>query len=56
MQIGDLKAVRTGLKTKKPGPWEVYDLAKDRGETKDIAGENAAFIKEVENVLRREVD
>jgi arylsulfatase len=56
VQIGNLKAVRTGLKTKKPGAWEVYDLAKDRGETKDIAAENGAFIREVENVLRREVD
>jgi arylsulfatase A len=56
VQIGDLKAVRTGLKTKKPGAWEVYDLAKDRGETKDIAGEKGAFIKEVEKVLRQEVD
>jgi len=56
VQIGDLKAVRTGLKTKKPGAWEVYDVVKDRGETKNIASENAAFIKEVEDVLRREVD
>jgi len=55
VQIGDLKAVRRGLKTKQPGPWEVYNLAQDRGEKTDIAGENAAFVKEVEDVLRREV-
>ncbi len=55
VQIGDLKAVRTGLKTKRPGAWEVYDVVKDRGETKNIAGENAAFLKEVQEVLRHEV-
>jgi arylsulfatase A len=56
VQIGDLKAVRTGLKTKKPGPWEVYDLSRDRGEKNDIAGENGEFLKQVEQLLGKEVD
>ncbi|HVJ69655.1 MAG TPA: arylsulfatase [Caulifigura sp.] len=56
VQIGDLKAVRTGLKTKKPGEWEVYNLAKDRGETNNIAAENGPFLKQVEDILRKEVD
>jgi arylsulfatase A-like enzyme len=56
VQIGDLKAVRTGLKTKKPGAWEVYDLAKDPGEKNNIAGEKTGFLQEVVNVLDREVN
>ncbi len=56
VQIGDLKAVRTGLKTKKPGAWEVYDLSKDRSEANNIAASNGPFLKQVEEVLRKEVD
>jgi arylsulfatase A-like enzyme len=55
VRIGDLKAVRQGLKTKTPGPWEVYDLKKDREEHDDIAGSQSAFVQQVEDVLRREV-
>jgi arylsulfatase A-like enzyme len=55
VQIGDLKAVRQGLKTKTPGAWEVYDLARDRGEARDIARDHADFIQQVEALLRREV-
>ena len=56
VQIGHLKAVRTGLKTKKPGAWEVYDLSKDRSEANNIAASNGPFLKQVEDVLRKEVD
>ena len=37
VRIGDLKAVRRGLKTKMPGEWEVYDVVKDRAEKFDLA-------------------
>ncbi len=53
--IGERKAVRQGLKTKKPGPWEVYDLAKDFSESKDASAVNAEFIAQVEELLHREV-
>jgi arylsulfatase A-like enzyme len=52
---GDLKFVRQGLKTKKPGAWEVYDLAKDPRETNNLAARSAAKIASVEALLRREV-
>ncbi len=55
VQIGDLKAVRQNLKTKNPGPWEVYDLAKDRSEAHDLAAQHPQFLREVEEVLKREV-
>lgn len=55
VRIGSLKAVRQGLKTKTPGPWEVYDLSTDRPEAKDLSQSHAAFIREAEEVLKREV-
>jgi arylsulfatase A len=51
---GDLKFVRRNLKTKSPGPWEVYDLAQDPGESRNLAEQYAARIAEVEELLRRE--
>jgi arylsulfatase A-like enzyme len=55
VQIGDFKLVRQNLKTKSPGPWEVYDLAKDRSETTDLAAQHADLIGKAEAILRREV-
>ena len=55
VRIGDKKVVRQGLKTKKPGAWEVYDIAKDRGEKTDIAADNAEVIKQAEEILKKEV-
>jgi arylsulfatase A len=56
VQIGDQKLVRKNLKTKNPGPWEVYDLSKDRGEAHDLAATSAELIREADAILRREVD
>jgi arylsulfatase A len=55
VRIGDFKLVRQGLKTGTPGPWEVYDLALDPGETNDLATEREDLIREAGNLLRREV-
>jgi arylsulfatase A-like enzyme len=55
VRLGDFKLVRQNLKKKKPGPWEVYDLAKDRGETKDMAREHSELITMTEALLRQEV-
>lgn len=52
---GNLKAVRQGLKTKTPGPWEVYNIEMDQAEKQDIASTETAFIHRVEEILRREV-
>lgn len=56
VRLGDVKLVRQKLKTKKPGPWEVYDLAKDPGETNDLAAERSDLIQQAEQILQREVD
>lgn len=51
---GRLKFVRRNLKTNSPGLWEVYDLAEDPGESRNVADQYAARIVEVEELLRRE--
>ncbi len=56
MQWGDWKLVRQELATKTPGPWQVYDLATDPGETRDVAAAQADLIRRTEDLLRREVD
>ncbi len=56
VRIGDFKVLRRNLKTKKPGAWEVYDLAKDPGETRDLAGDHAELIARTEALLRKEVN
>jgi arylsulfatase A len=53
---GDFKLVRQRLNTKQPGPWEVYDVARDLSEAHDVAADHAALIANVEALLRREVD
>ena len=44
---GNWKAIRRGLQSKKPGDWELYDLAVDRNETSDLASRQP----EIVNVL-----
>jgi arylsulfatase len=43
IRVGDWKLVSAG----KGGAWELYDLAKDRAETKDLAGEMPEKVKEL---------
>jgi arylsulfatase A-like enzyme len=56
VRIGNIKIIRQALKTKTPGPWEVYDLARDRAEEHDLAIERSDLIQQAKAVLRREVD
>jgi arylsulfatase A-like enzyme len=55
VRIGPLKLVRQNLKTQNPGPWEVYDIEKDPGETTDLSATQADLIKQAEAILLREV-
>lgn len=55
VRMGEFKLTRQSLKTKKPGDWEVYNLAKDIGEKTNIAAEHGELIKQAEVLLRREV-
>jgi len=55
VRLGDMKAVRQNLKTKKPGPWELYDLSTDQAEAQDISAQHPEILRETEELLRREV-
>jgi arylsulfatase A-like enzyme len=48
VRMGDWKAVRKGLR----GAVELYDLASDPGETRDVAAANPAVVKRVTEILR----
>ena len=55
VRIGDFKVIRQGLKTKRPGPWQVFDLAKDPAEANDLAAARPELIEQAVAVLQREV-
>lgn len=55
VRLGQFKLVRQKLKSKAPGPWEVYDLSNDLAETNDLAKSNADLIQQAEEILRHEV-
>ena len=54
MRIGDFKVLRRQLKTKKPGPWEVYNIATDRNETTDLAAGREDLIRQAREILAKE--
>ncbi len=56
VRMGPMKAVRQKLATKTPGPWEVYDIAKDPTESQDLAATQPEVIRAAEEILRRETD
>ena len=56
VNYGSLKVVRQGVRTKQPGPWEVYDLDRDPGETKDLAAERPELVKKAVELLRAQAD
>lgn len=55
VRLGQFKVVRQNLKTSNPGPWEVYDLDSDRGESNDLADSPGDLIQQCIEILRREV-
>jgi arylsulfatase A len=55
VRMGQYKVVRRDLKTKTPGPWEVYHLAKDQAEEHDQASSGAAQIKRAVELLHEQV-
>ncbi len=56
VRIGNFKVIRQGLKTQRPGPWEVYDLASDRAEKHNVAAQRSDVIQQAKSILRAEVD
>ncbi len=56
VRMGNMKVVRQKLATKAPGPWEVYDIAVDPAESRDLAASRPESIHLAEEILRRETD
>ena len=54
VRLGDFKVLRRNLNAKKPGPWQVFDLAKDPNETTNIADVHPELITQAVEVLKRE--
>lgn len=48
---GNHKLVRRGLATKEPGPWELYDLASDRSESKNLASAQTERVQDGIDIL-----
>ena len=49
VRVDDWKLVRKGsMKNGEPSPWELYDLATDRSEMNDLAGEHPKKVEELE--------
>jgi arylsulfatase A-like enzyme len=52
--MGDIKVLRRDLLTKKPQPWEVYDLAEDPTEENNLAATRRELIKRAVEILKAE--
>ncbi len=51
VRIGDMKAIRRNAKATRKGPIEVYDLAADPAETKDISASHPEIVKRAEEIF-----
>ncbi len=56
VNFGNLKVVRQGLRTKQPGPWELYDLDRDPGESTNLAAERPEVVKQAVELLQSQTD
>ncbi len=54
VNLGRYKLVRTGLKTKNPGPWELYDLENDPSEASNIATREPVILAKAQAVLAQQ--
>lgn len=54
-RIGPYKVIRTGLKTENPSPWELYDIANDPGENRNLAEEMPELIDMAKEVFKNVV-
>ena len=48
--------LRRNLKTKRPEPWEVYDVVKDPSEKNNLAASEQALIEQAVSILQKETD
>ncbi len=54
VRIGDWKAIRQGLHKNPRAPFELYNLAEDVGEARDVAKENPEVVRRIGKICRDE--
>lgn len=54
IRMGNWKGVRTNVRKNRTGPWEVYDLGKDVGETTNIATQHPDLTRQFDAIVARE--
>ncbi|MDA1006911.1 MAG: sulfatase-like hydrolase/transferase [Verrucomicrobia bacterium] len=47
---GPWKAIRQNVKSKTPGPWELYNLSEDPAETNDLAAQHPDLLQRLTNI------
>jgi arylsulfatase A-like enzyme len=52
VRMGDWKAVKLNIDRKPQGAVELYDLATDIGETKDVSAENPGIVRKMEEIFK----
>jgi arylsulfatase A-like enzyme len=55
VRIGRHKVLRQGLQQQRPGPWEVYDIEADPGETNDLAAARPELVAQAVAILKAQV-
>lgn len=51
---GDWKAIRTGLAKNPEAPVELYNLAEDPGEERNVAGQHPELVREMQEIMQKE--
>jgi hypothetical protein len=54
VRLDHFKVLRRGIATKRPGPWEVYDIATDIGEQSNLADSRKDLIEKAVAILREQ--
>lgn len=54
IRMGRWKGVRTGLKANVSAAWQLYDLAEDPSESRDLATQHPEIIREFDRIMARE--
>lgn len=54
VRMGDWKGVKSNMKKDKNAHWEVYNLASDVNETKDVAAQHPELAVKFETILKKE--
>ena len=52
VRLGNYKGVRLNTRKTPDGPIELYDLAKDLGETADVAAERSEIVQQIREIMR----